>query len=342
MQCVCAGVMQPPCQHSISSSAEAIRPISGAFAVRHAARPNQTVSTGTSAGGRCIRRKQIMPRADAGRRETDSNPARNSPARLLYVRITHPTSHIIRIDTLVNRHSTSRSIRAMVLVVILLLPAALVTGCRSSDVTQDEALSSWSKRIKRQTVDSETYPLQKGDQIEITVAGYPEFNTTAIVKETGLITVPLVGELQAAHQTKAQLTDLLKRKLSDYVKSVASPVIKIKGAMEQKVIVLGSVTTQGSYALASSISPLQALAMAGGPNTSADLRHVRLYRAGDESPVEIDITGSLTPLTETMESLPEVNPGDLVYVPREENVVRDFADLLRDVVVLFGVFAVVR
>jgi polysaccharide export outer membrane protein len=224
----------------------------------------------------------------------------------------------------------------------VLLWSTLSQGCTSSDLTQDEALSTWSKRIKRQTVDSDSYLLQKGDQVEISVSGYPEFNSTALVKETGMITVPLVGDLVATQQTKAQLTEQLRKRLSDYVKSAADPVIKIKGAMEQKVIVLGSVTTQGSFALASSISPLQALAMAGGPSTSADLRHVRVYRAGDESAVEIDITGSLTPLTETMDALPEVNPGDLIYVPKEENVVRDFADLLRDVVVLFGVFAVVR
>lgn len=31
-----------------------------------------------------------------------------------------------------------------------------------------------------------------------------------------------------------------------------------------------------------------------------------------------------------------------MYVPREENVIRDFADLLRDVIVLFGIFAIIR
>lgn len=225
---------------------------------------------------------------------------------------------------------------------VLMTMSAVAPGCRSSDITQDEALSTWSKRVKRQTVDSESYQIQKGDQIEITVPGYPEFNTTALVKESGQITVPLLGDLLAVQLTRVQLTDQLKKRLSDYVKSVAVPSIRVRGAMEQKVIVLGSVTTQGSFSSPTSISPLQALALAGGPTTTADLRHVRLYRTGSESPVEIDITGSLTPLTETVENLPEVNPGDLLYIPKEENVVRDFADLLRDVVVLFGVFAVVR
>jgi polysaccharide biosynthesis/export protein len=241
----------------------------------------------------------------------------------------------------VNRQSTFHVTIFLALSVLLGL-GVVAPGCKTSEITQDEALTSWSKRVKRQTVDSDSYLIQKGDQIEITVAGYPEFNATALVKESGAITIPLVGDLLAVQQTKAQITDQLTKRLSDYVKSVAVPVIKIKGAMEQKVIVLGSVTTQGSFAVATTVSPLQALAMAGGPNASADLRHVRIYRAGNEAPLEIDITGSLTPLSETLDNLPEVNPGDLLYVPKEENVVRDFADLLRDVVVLFGVFAVIR
>jgi protein involved in polysaccharide export with SLBB domain len=253
----------------------------------------------------------------------------------------HPSSVTIRIKTTVNKYSSLLSS----LLLALSLSCALgtfVPGGKGSEVTQDEVLSSWTKSTKRQTVDSDSYLIQKGDQIEITVPGYPEFNATALVKESGLITIPLVGDLLAVQQTKVQITDQLKKRLSDYVKSDAVPVIKIKGAMEQKVIVLGSVTAQGSYAVATSVSPLQALAMAGGPNATADLRHVRIYRSGTESPVEVDITGSLTPLSVTMEMLPEVNPGDLLYVPKEENVVRDFADLLRDVVVLFGVFAVIR
>jgi len=225
---------------------------------------------------------------------------------------------------------------------LMLWMSFLFLGCGSREITKDEALSSWTKRVKRQTVDSDNYLLQKGDQIEISVAGYPEFNSTALVKESGLITVPLVGDLLAVQQTKAQLTDQLTKRLSDYVKSVAVPTIKIKGAMEQKVIILGAVTTQGSFTVASSVSPLQALAMAGGPNAAADLRHIKIFRGQDESTTEIDITNSLASIVGTMEELPAVNPGDLVYVPKEDNVVRDFADLLRDVVVLFGVFAVIR
>jgi polysaccharide export outer membrane protein len=184
--------------------------------------------------------------------------------------------------------------------------------------------------------------VQTGDQVEITFADYPEF-VSAVIHDKGAITIPLVGEVTAGGVTRGQLKELIVKRLAGYVTSKAVPSIMIKGALEQKVIVLGSVTGQGSYAATLPVSPFQALAMAGGPSSNADLRHIRVFRGGDaESTIEIDLSASLASLPGRSETLPLVYPGDLIYVPKEENVIRDFADLLRDVIVLFGIFAIVR
>lgn len=226
--------------------------------------------------------------------------------------------------------------------VILLGSIVLLTGCGSEQgITND--LYSWSAERSRQDADSPMYIIQKGDLIEIKVDGYPEFNTTVGVTEAGVITLPLVGEIEAAGQTRAQLTEQINTRLSTYVKNTIIPSIKIKGALEQKLIVLGAVTGQGTYPATVPISPFQALALAGGPTPNADLRHVRVFRGGDkEMSIELDLSATLGSLPGRAEALPVVQPGDLIYVPREENVIRDFADLLRDVIVLFGIFAIIR
>ncbi|MGA9121283.1 MAG: polysaccharide biosynthesis/export family protein [Bacteroidota bacterium] len=217
-----------------------------------------------------------------------------------------------------------------------------LSGCSGGELTKDQVLSTLTTRGRRLTVESENYVLQKGDQIEVTVPGYSDFHTTSNVDESGSINIPTIGIIHAGGETKAQLREQVKKKLSVYLKDAPVPIIKIKGEMEQKVIVLGSVTTQGSYTIPGAVSPLQVLALAGGPVSTADLRHVKIFRGDDETTEEIDISNSLATFTATVETLPNVNPGDLVYVPKEENVVRDFADLLRDVIVLFGIFSVVR
>ncbi len=224
----------------------------------------------------------------------------------------------------------------------LLCVSTLVLGCSSGEMTKDQVLSSLTSRGRRLTVESENYVLQKGDQIEVTIPGYADFHTIANIDENGTINIPTIGMIHAGGETKAAFRDMVKKKLTMYIKDTPAPIIKIKGEMEQKVIVLGSVTTQGSYTIPGAVSPLQVLALAGGPVSTADLRHVKIFRGEDETTEEIDISNSLAQFTGTVESLPNVNPGDLLYVPKEENVVRDFADLLRDVIVLFGIFSVVK
>lgn len=230
---------------------------------------------------------------------------------------------------------------------IPVLIALLIAGCSSSEMTTDRRTNSVIQQPvatgARVDVESSSYVIQRGDQVQLSVWGYPEFNTTAPVKETGAISVPLIGDLPAAGITRSQLMDEIIAKLSDYVKSKVYPTITIIGALAQKVIVLGSVTGQGSYTIAAPVSPFQVLAAAGGPAPNADLRHIKIFHNGDSSPpIEVDLSGYVANITQNKEDIPLVNPGDMIYVPKEENVIREFADLLRDVILLFGIFAVVR
>jgi polysaccharide export outer membrane protein len=223
-----------------------------------------------------------------------------------------------------------------------LILALAIIGCSSERTTQEEIVN-WTVEQNRHTVDSDLYVIQKGDQVEIQVAGYPEFSVTLPVKENGMIALPLVGDIRAQDLTKAELTGMIDQRLSSYAKNKVTPVLKIKGALEQKVIVLGSVSGQGTFQVTSPMSPFQALALAGGPTPVADLRHVRVFRGGkDGTSVTMDLSATLASLPGRNETLPLVYPGDLVYIPREENIIREFSDLLRDVIVLFGLFALVR
>lgn len=228
-------------------------------------------------------------------------------------------------------------------IIIFALAALIGIGGCGTDQTITRSISSWSQERKRQNVDADDYVVQAGDQVDITFVDYPEFNASAVVHDKGVITIPLAGDIKVQGITLGQLKDLIGKQLSGYVTTKAVPSIRVKGAIEQKVIVLGSVTGQGSYAATLPVSPFQALALAGGPSSGADLRHIRVFRGGDaESVIEIDLSASLASLPGRSETLPMVFPGDLMYVPKEENVIRDFADLLRDAIVLFGIFAIVR
>jgi len=70
------------------------------------------------------------------------------------------------------------------------------------------------------------------------------------------------------------------------------------------------------------------------------LKKVKLYRqASPEDYVELNLLEYLDSGQMNSMSL-VVRPGDIVYVPKKENVVREMSEFLRDVVVLFGIFRV--
>lgn len=184
---------------------------------------------------------------------------------------------------------------------------------------------------------SSVYVVKKGDLIELSVLGYPEFQTSTTVKESGAIIVPLLGEIQASGLTKQQLTDIIRKKLSEFVKGEPEITIGISNPANQKISVLGAVTRQDNYPVTGELSLLEVLSTAGGPTIEADLSRVRiLYNGNTNDQQEVDLSTYLE-LGNT-EGVPKVQPGDVVYVPKKENIVREFSEFLRDAVFIFGAF----
>ena len=180
--------------------------------------------------------------------------------------------------------------------------------------------------------------IHPGDQVQIMVWGYPEFNTTTTVKEFGTVTIPLVGEVMAAGLSKDDFTKAVKERLSEYVKG--DPQITVSHiAMNERVSIMGAVNKQDNYPVLTEEPLVEIIAAAGGPATGADMQHVKIFRHGSNNDVvEVDLTRHLE--DGNMQSIPKVRPGDTVFVPKEENVMREMSDYARDVLLLFGFFRI--
>ena len=90
-----------------------------------------------------------------------------------------------------------------------------------------QGISRTGRLSMRTEMESSTYVIRREDKIELSVWGYPEFTTSAIVKETGTIVVPLVGEVPAAGLTKEQFTEQMRQKLSEYIQGEAKLTISV-------------------------------------------------------------------------------------------------------------------
>lgn len=226
------------------------------------------------------------------------------------------------------------------LLVFLLFP--FLTGCSSDEITKDnlsQIMRSGSRPIQVET-QGDNYVIRRGDQIQLTVLGYPEFTTTALVKEGGTIDIPLpVGEMPALGLTKQQFTQKLKQKLSEYITGEVKLTLSVSSTIAQKIAVLGAVSRQESYTFTNDASLLEVLSTAGGTTQDSDLRHIKILRKGvSREPVDVDLTWYLE--NGDIESIPMIRPGDTVFVPKKGNVVRELSDFMRDAIFIFGFFRV--
>lgn len=224
--------------------------------------------------------------------------------------------------------------------VFLLMAGGFAFGC-SADATRE----STSYRIPPREVpapppaqlDSKTVLV--GDSVTFSVWGYPEFATRAVVKETGTITVPLAGEVLAAGYTRDEFAVYLKQKLAEFIKGEIKLLLEIAHPIP-RITILGAVSRQGSYPTKTDIPLLEVLSNAGGWTEKSDLRYVRISRQSTQSieggTIEVNLETYLD--SGNMRSLPVVHPGDVVFIPEKENVVREVSEFLRDAFILFGFF----
>ena len=107
------------------------------------------------------------------------------------------------------------------------------------------------------------YKIGSSDVLAITVWKEPEVSRSIPVRPDGKISLPLVGELQAAGRTPLQLEQDISGKLKAYITNPDVNVM-VQQINSEKFNVLGRVAHSGSFPLSSDITVLDAIATAGG------------------------------------------------------------------------------
>lgn len=113
--------------------------------------------------------------------------------------------------------------------------------------------------------------------------------TTYLVNNAGFIQFPVLGELKVSGIKRAELIELLRTRISEYVKD---PVINLR-IMNYKISVLGEVNNPGTFTLNSErITIPEALAMAGDMTLFGKRENVLIVREnqGVKTSYRLDIT----------------------------------------------------
>jgi polysaccharide export outer membrane protein len=226
--------------------------------------------------------------------------------------------------------------------ILVLLLGFIACSCSTHETTRESGSNVPSRAVSVPSSDvASTSSVKKGDQIQISVWGYPEFTTNTTVKESGTISIPLIGEVPVAGLTRDQLSDMLRQRLSEYVKGEVRLTINIVSTAEQKISVFGAVSRLGSSPVTGEVSLLDLLIGAGGFTDDSDLEHIKIWRAAENSQaIVVNLSSYLD--SGNIRGIPILHPGDTVFVPKKENVVREVTGFMQDVFYLFGFFTLLR
>ncbi len=123
----------------------------------------------------------------------------------------------------------------------------------------------------------DSFVIGNDDVLLINVWKEQEISKSVPVRSDGKISLPLVGEVQAAGQTPLKLEQAIAEKLKNYISDPEVTVI-VQQINSQKFNILGQVTKPGSYPLTNSPTVLDAIAIAGGFRDFAKKKSIYVLR----------------------------------------------------------------
>lgn len=158
------------------------------------------------------------------------------------------------------------------------------------------------------------YIIGHGDKLYVSVWAQEDLSTEAVVQPDGMISLPLVNDVQAAGVTVNALRTELEEKYREFIfePTVSVTVKEIKSL---KIYILGEVTSPGEYELLTYTDVLQAIAKAGGFTIYAKKNKVEIIRTFGGQKIKTRFNYDQVIRGKNLQQNIPLKPGDVIIVP---------------------------
>jgi polysaccharide export outer membrane protein len=158
----------------------------------------------------------------------------------------------------------------------------------------------------------QSYKIAPMDTLTVKVFKAEDLSGDYSVDLAGHISMPLVGEVEAANLTTAELDQRLTELLGQKYFEHPDVSVAIKQSTAHVVTVDGAVTQAGQYPVGGQMTLIQAVALAHGTTPDANPRRVAVFRTigGQRQAAAFDLTA----IRRGEASDPQIYPGDIVVV----------------------------
>jgi polysaccharide export outer membrane protein len=138
------------------------------------------------------------------------------------------------------------------------------------------------------------YLIGPGDSLEVNVWKEPSISGTLPVRPDGMISLSLVGDMQASGLTPMDLSKDIAERLKKYIND-PSVTVTVMAVNSKHIYLIGEVGKPGEEALTPGLTVLQAIATAGGLTPYANGKHVYILRgtAGKTQKIPFDYKKAL-------------------------------------------------
>lgn len=158
----------------------------------------------------------------------------------------------------------------------------------------------------------EDYKIAPMDLLTIKVFKADDLSGDYSVDLAGHISLPLVGQVEAANLTTEQLDSKLTQLLGEKYFEHPDVSVAIKSSTAHVVTVDGAVNQGGQFPVSGQMTLIQAVALAHGTSDDANARRVAVFRTvdGQRQAAAFDLTA----IRRGEARDPQIYPGDIVVV----------------------------
>lgn len=184
--------------------------------------------------------------------------------------------------------------------ILLLLVVALTSGLAPNGIRAQELRGD--------------YLIKPGDLLLVSVWREEDLQIEALVRPDGKISMPLVGDVQAAGRAVVEVQKEIIERIETYIPDAVATVM-VRAIEGNKAYVVGKVNRPGPILMTSDTNVMQALSIAGGAAQFANLDDIVILRGQGTSQIAIPFNYDDVERGRNLEQNITLQVGDVVVVP---------------------------
>ena len=159
-----------------------------------------------------------------------------------------------------------------------------------------------------------SYMIGPGDVLEISVWKDDSLSRNVIVPPDGVVSFPLIGDIDVSNMTVTVLRETVRKRLSEYVPD-ATVTVLLTQINSLKAYVIGKVNRPGQFPIGLDTTVMQVLSIAGGLNPYADEGKIHVLRQTGKETVRLPFDYADVIKGKKLEQNIQLKSGDVVVVP---------------------------